>query len=581
MIRIKISHSKDKQFLLFAIFFLIIKLILMKDVTIYAITTAFADDQLMVHIAEKLLRLNWLGGYNHYTLAKGCFFPFFLAVGKFFHIDFISCVQIFYALSCYLFLRAIRPVICFQWTSYPFYLLMLFNPIMASSEVIQRVYRNSITPAQVLLVFGGQLGFYLRYQYGKKFSMKWAIVTTCGFISLWFSREDTIWVVPFLIVSASVIFLKAIIHGFFHNVKCKKRVQYIIILLLPFLALPVCRLPITLINGVVYNSWTDNELTHGAFPKVMKALYAIDMEEPTPYTSISREKIEKVYEISPTLASIQDSLDAVMDLYAAQSGRIEENKKYGNVENGWFFWALRDAVQLEGYYKDGRTADRFYQAIYNEIEIAFKNGKLRQQATMPSALMPPWQSGMLSSLLSTIAQADAYVSSENELFLLDRIAVDDGSDGIARFEWITGRHAVRAVSSIDSYIYSDSSAYIDSNFSYSFFNSLAGIFRIISMPLASIGKICSLILLLLFFIKKQKQNASILLMLSGIAGGLLCLYAGVAYNELRSCSSIAYMYLCGAYPLAQVFSVLAIIAVVQTLIAFKTINLIKMEYKNT
>ena len=575
MIRIKISHSKDKQFLLFAIFFLIIKIILMKDVTIYAITTAFADDQLMVHIAEKLLRLNWLGGYNHYTLAKGCFFPFFLAVGKFFHIDFISCVQIFYALSCYLFLRAIRPVICFQWTIYPFYLLMLFNPIMASSEVIQRVYRNSITPAQVLLVFGGQLGFYLRYQYGKKFSMKWAIVTTCGFISLWFSREDTIWIVPFLIVSAVVIFLKAIIHGFFHNVTCKKRVQYIIILLLPFLALPVCRLPITLINGVVYNSWTDNELTHGAFPKVMKALYAIDMEEPTPYTSIGREKIEKVYEISPTLASIQDSLDAVMDLYAAQSGRIEENKKCGNVENGWFFWALRDAVQLEGYYKDGRTADRFYQAINNEIEIAFKNGKLRQQATMPSALMPPWQPGMLSSLLSTIAQADAYVSSENELFLLDRIAVDDGSDGIARFEWITGRHAVRAVSSIDSYIYSDSLAYIDSNFSYSFFNSLAGIFRIISMPLASIGKICSLILLFLFFIKKQ--NASILLMLSGIAGGLLCLYAGVAYNELRSCSSIAYMYLCGAYPLAQVFSVLAIIAVEQTLIAFKTINLIKME----
>lgn len=454
---------------------------------------------------------------------------------------------------------------------------MLFNPIMASSEVIQRVYRNSITPAQVLLVFGGQFGFYLRYQYGKKFSMKWAIVTTCGFISLWFSREDTIWVVPFLIVSAVVIFLKAIIHGFFHNVTCKKRVQYIIILLLPFLALPACRLPITLINGVVYNSWTDNELTHGAFPKVMKALYAIDMEEPTPYTSIGREKIEKVYEISPTLASIQDSLDAVMDLYAAQSGRIEENKKCGNVENGWFFWALRDAVQLEGYYKDGRTADRFYQAIYNEIEIAFKNGKLRQKATMPSALMPPWQPGMLSSLLSTIAQADAYVSSENELFLLDRIAVDDGSDGIARFEWITGRHAVRAVSSIDSYIYSDSLAYNDSNFSYSFFNSLAGIFQIISMPLASIGKICSLILLLLFFIKKQKQNASILLMLSGIAGGLLCLYAGVAYNELRSCSSIAYMYLCGAYPLTQVFSVLVIIAVVQTLIAFKTNNLIKME----
>ena len=52
------------------------------------------------------------------------------------------------------------------------------------------------------------------------------------------------------------------------------------------------RLPITLINGVVYNSWTDNELTHGAFSKVMKALYAIDMEEPTP-TRLSAEKKSK------------------------------------------------------------------------------------------------------------------------------------------------------------------------------------------------------------------------------------------------------------------------------------------------
>ena len=579
------SLSKDRYFFLFAMSFLLVKLILMKDVTIYAITTAFADDQLMVHIAEKLLRLNWLGGYNHYTLAKGCFFPFFLAVGKFFHIDFISWVQIFYAISCYLFLKAIRPVIRFQWTIYPFYLLMLFHPIMASSEVIQRVYRNSITPAQVLLIFGGQFGFYLRYHYDKRFSVKWALVTTCGFISLWFSREDTIWVVPFLAVSAAVIFLQAFAHGFFHNITYQKRIRYTIILLLPFLALPACRLPITLINGVVYNSWTDNELAHGAFPKAMKALYAIDMEEPAPYTSISREKIEKVYEISPTLASIQNSLDAVMDLYATQSGRIEENKKNGNVENGWFFWALRDAVQLEGYYTDGQTANKFYQSVYDEVETAFKNGKLKRQATMPSALMPPWKSGMLGTLVSTMAKADAYVSSENELFLLDRIAVDDGGDGITRFEWITGRHAVRVLRSTepltDSALLTDSSSAvnINSNFSYRFFNSLADIFRSVSGLLALIGKICFLILLVLFFLKKAPQNAAILLMLSGIAGGLLCLYAGVAYNELRSCSSIAYMYLCGAYPLAQAFSILAIIATIQTLIAFKPIKLQKQSSK--
>ena len=550
-----IQKKKDQQkryFFLFALFFLLIKLFLMKDVTIYAITTAFADDQLMVHIAEKLLRLNWLGGYNHYTLAKGFFFPFFLAVGKVLHIDYISWVQIFYAIACYLFVKAISPVIRFRWMLYVFYLLLLFHPIMASSEVIQRVYRNSITPAQVLLVFGGQFGFYLRYRCDKKLSLKWALVTSFGFISLWFSREDAVWVVPFLAGSSAIVFLLTLKSGLFHAVTNKKRISYAIILLLPFLALPACRFPISILNGIVYDSWTDNELNHGAFSQVMKDLYAINMEEPAPYTSISREKIKKVYEISPTLSSIQDSLESVMDLYAAQSGRIEQNKKDGNVENGWFFWALRDAVQLEGYYTDGKTANKFYQAVSKELETAFENGQLKRQATMPSALMPPWQSGMFPDLLKTIAKADYYVSSETELFLLDRIAVDDKSDGIARFEWITGRNAVRSSPS--------------SNFSYQFFNALSELFRKSSLTISAIGKICFLIFAFLFFVKKATQNAATLLMLTGIAGGLLCLYAGVAYNELRSCSSIAYMYLCGAYPLSQAFSILAIIAIIQTIL---------------
>ena len=38
MIRIKISHSKDKQFLLFAIFFLIIKIILIRNMVIKRVT---------------------------------------------------------------------------------------------------------------------------------------------------------------------------------------------------------------------------------------------------------------------------------------------------------------------------------------------------------------------------------------------------------------------------------------------------------------------------------------------------------------------------------------------------------------
>lgn len=137
------------------------------------------------------------------------------------------------------------------------------------------------------------------------------------------------------------------------------------------------------------------------------------------------------------------------------------------------------------------------------------------------------------------------------------MGVDDGGDGLARFEWITGRNAVRLITS----------PIVNSNPSYFFFNTLAEFFQKSGKISTWIGRTCFLILLFLFLFKKTHKNETvILLFLTGIAGGLLCLYTGVAYNELRSCSSIAYMYLCGAYPLVQIFHCLSVLAVAQTLI---------------
>ena len=48
-------------------------------------------------------------------------------------------------------------------------------------------------------------------------------------------------------------------------------------------------------------------------------------------------------------------------------------------------------------------------------------------------------------------------------------------------------------------------------------------------------------------------------MLTGIAGALLCLYAGIAYIELRSFWAVVYMYLSGAYPAAAAFDCIAVI----------------------
>lgn len=70
-------------FLLWAVIWLLAKIVMMNKIHIYALTTAVADDALMVRMAENWGELHWLGGYNQYTLVKGIFFPAFLEVGHF------------------------------------------------------------------------------------------------------------------------------------------------------------------------------------------------------------------------------------------------------------------------------------------------------------------------------------------------------------------------------------------------------------------------------------------------------------------------------------------------------------------
>lgn len=567
----KIWFEQNRELTLFwlwAAILLLVKLVMMRKIHIYALTTAVADDALMVRMAENWGELHWMGGYNQYTLVKGIFFPAFLEVGHFLRIDYISWVQIFYAVSCVFFLMAFRPALKQKWIMYVLYVILFFHPIMASTEVISRVYRNSITPAQVLLILGGYVGMYFHCDdhdhdtdtdtadnYNKKNNKKnnkkktgwlrWSFMATAGFVSLYLSREDAIWVVPFLLVASGCIVYKLCkAHKF--KLAWKKNV---LLLLLPFLVLAGCRGTITVLNGLVYHSWTDNELGSGAFPRAMKAIYAVDFEEPADYTSVSRKKLEEIYKVSPTLASIRETLEDVMDSYAEISGRVEENKLEGNVENGWFFWALRDAAALSGYHETAPKAAAFYNSVADEIEAAFADGRLQKQWTMPSALMPPWKKGMLPDLLLTIGKAADYVVSGDQIALFDVQAVDDGNGGIERFERISGRKAVTAQMSEDEHYTGD------------VWNRIAEFWRkYMGLKLAWVGRICYAALVILFFAKRlDKDRASTLLMLTGIAGALLCLYAGIAYIELRSFWAVAYMYLCGAYPAAAAFDCIAVV----------------------
>ncbi|HZZ13674.1 MAG TPA: hypothetical protein VFE79_23555, partial [Paraburkholderia sp.] len=100
------------------------------------------DDELFVRAADSLRHTHWFGPYDKFTLAKGSFYPFFIAVTNVMHIPLYIGEQILYVLVCLLTSRYLartsrRPalgVFCFA--------LLALNPIFWNTEVTRAMREN-------------------------------------------------------------------------------------------------------------------------------------------------------------------------------------------------------------------------------------------------------------------------------------------------------------------------------------------------------------------------------------------------------------------------------------------------------
>ena len=148
------TRRKEVFFFLSMVLFGVLKEFLVYNLPIMAVPKGIHDDWIMVHMADALRGGRWLGEYNDLTLTKGMFFPFYLAVLNFLHLSYLSVSAFLYTVSCMIFVYALRPLLKKYRACLTLYLVLLWNPVSYSVQAFQRVYRNSISYIQVLLIFG-------------------------------------------------------------------------------------------------------------------------------------------------------------------------------------------------------------------------------------------------------------------------------------------------------------------------------------------------------------------------------------------------------------------------------------------
>ena len=436
----RLSAAKKELFLLLVMAgFGLVKQFLVYNLPIMAVPKGIHDDWIMVHLADTLRSGQWLGEYNSLTLTKGMFFPLYLAVINFLHLSYLNVTALLYTVGCMVFVYALRPLVPKQLPRLILYLALLWNPISYSLQAFQRVYRNSISYIQVLLIFGGFLAVYLRRREPVRKQIGWIIAAAAGTASFFYTREDAIWVVPFLVVF-TLVYLGSLA-GLWRKERQKAR-QYAVkaaLVLLPFLCTWAAGRWIARQNLAHYDIEVANELQEGGFAEMYKSMMAVKPEEEIPGVTMTREKIARMCEVCPTLKALEPYIESSREIWAGEEGDAEN----WEVRDGWVFWIFRTALEEAGYYQDGAAANEICLQIRDEIEEALDKGLLERQATMPSTYMSPWRKGYLGDLFGALGKAIAYTTTYDEMETLVYLYSEpDENGGIPLFERITGDKAV-------------------------------------------------------------------------------------------------------------------------------------------
>ncbi len=434
------KRAQRKRELLFAGFlflFAVLKQFLTYDLPIMAVPTGVHDDWIMVHLADTLRSGRWLGEYNDLTLTKGMFFPLFLAVCNYLHIPYLSAASLFYTAGCVLFVYALGPLLKKYWAKGVVYLALLWNPVSYSLQAFQRVYRNSISHAQALFIFAGFFGLYLRRREPVRRQLTWVLAAAFGTVGFFYTREDAIWILPFLAVF--VLVYGGSLLGLYQRERQRGYLAKLALLAVPFVLLWGSGQVIAGLNAHYYGIRTTNELQDSGFSQMYKSMMAVKPREDIPGVTITREKLSRMCEACPTLKELEPYFDSSREFWAGEEGDGEN----WEVRDGWVFWIIRTALAQAGYYCDGATANEICLQIRDELENAMDTGLLERQATMPSTYMSPWRKGYLGDLFGAMGRAIAYTTGYEEMeTLIYLYSEPDHNGGIPLFERMTGNMAV-------------------------------------------------------------------------------------------------------------------------------------------
>lgn len=362
----------------------LLKLWLVEGQPLYAYTWAGHDDRLYVILANNLLQGEWLGPYDKLTLAKGPFYPIWIAASFTAGIPLLLSQHLLYIAACFVMVMALKPLLARPIYLVLIFAVVLFNPASYSGNVMTKVIRAGIYPALTLLVIACALGLLTR-QEGREVKKLWvwAVALGLSMTAFWLTREEGIWLLPTL-----GMIIAFAIYRLWRN-KPGNWPKKVYLWAASFAIWIVAILAVSLINLYNYGIFAQTEFDSSIFKSAYGSLTRVKSTDWKPFTPVSKRTRKEIYKVSPSFEELKPYLEGALGEFWEQNGAHTEQNE-GEILGGWFVWAFRHAVAEAGYYSSGAFPREYYIRLTEEIDEACVNGEL---ACLPkrSTITPPWQ----------------------------------------------------------------------------------------------------------------------------------------------------------------------------------------------
>lgn len=497
----KKTKISDYIWLLIAAGAAVLRIGMMMRTPIYALADYRHDDLLLVNLARYLQEGEWLGPYNNLTLVKGISFPVFLALCNRFCIPYLFGMGIFYTAAVILFVAAVREQIPNRWVQLGIYLFLLYSPAMLSVDAQQRVYNCALVPGAILLVFSGVLGVFFRRHKSWKTVFVWSCFLGLAFSFFWHLRNDTMWMLPFVLTGTGISIFCIMKKNGFH----KRTVMKSLICLIPIMMLVFSNLMIAGINQKHYGIFVVNDRSGSAEAEFISRLMEMDEKSENPNVWVSQKAMKKAIEVSPALQEIQPQIE---EMY--QSGWASEGEIVGDI----VVWAFRDAMEGAGYYQENAPeTDAFYKRAAEELDQAYEDGHLHKDGLLHLSAL---SKGITWKDIPELAERmkTAFFTAVNARYVSVELKKASGNrEQIRYFEAMTGANA----------LYPDGKT-VDSEYYQTL--RVAGISQKITHIYQTMGWILFILSAAVFFIfayrmvgeikKKQYETWNLWLIVSGI-----------------------------------------------------------------